>query len=229
MGLAIEVGYLADMLANDDDGAKWFDEEMQKLNPVLSSLGLNPHVEPRDCPVFSAEMFGYSGLHYLRRIAAHLNLRGKLPPPGDDQSAKDPVVEEYYALLASPKQSLLDRLLGRRPAKREFDHLMFHSDAEGYYLPQEFSEVIFPPEALKTPGGMVGSSTRLAAETRRLATVLGLPLDIDPEDEEVWEAADSQGEGETIWKRYGVESFSCLRLHHAAQHSIKHAAAIVFT
>lgn len=46
-----------------------------------------------------------------------------------------------------------------------------------------------------------------------------LPLDLDPEDEQVYEAAESQGTGTTTWQRYGRESYSCLRLYHAAIHS----------
>ena len=229
MGLAITVGYLADMLENDEEGAAWFREEMQKVNLLLTKLGLRPHAEPEDCSVFSVDMFGYSGLHYLRRIAAHLNLRGTLPSPGDVNAAKDPIISEYNSLLDARRPSFLGRLFGGRRIVGEFDHLLYHSDAEGYYLPQEFKDVIFPPDSLEIPGAMIGSSYRLLDETSRLASVLELPIELDPESQEVWEAAETQGEGTTKWKRYGVESYVCLRLHHAAKHSIQHGAAIVFT
>ncbi|MFL5242013.1 MAG: hypothetical protein ACJ8FY_07885 [Gemmataceae bacterium] len=106
---------------------------------------------------------------------------------------------------------------------------MQHSDAEGYYLPQDFPKVLFPPEDLEIPGGMVGSSVRLHDECKRLANWLQLPLDLDPEAEEVWEAAfDKQGEEDEVWHRYGIESFVCLRLYAASKHSMEHGAAIVF-
>lgn len=216
MGLSVEVGYLSDLLSADEDGAKSFLEEIAVLNTYLSSCGLVPHQEPESCEVYSADMFGYSGLHYLRRIAAHLELRGKLPEPGDRDASKDPVLENYFDLVNSSR-------------KRGYDHLIYHSDAEGFYLPQQFDTVRFPPEELKIPGGMLGSSPQLLAEMKRLAQALQLPLDLDPEAEEVWEAADSQGEGDLMWQRYGVESFICLRLFHAAQHSIANSALIVFT
>ena len=109
------------------------------------------------------------------------------------------------------------------------DHLLIHSDAEGYYLPQDFESVIFTPESLEMPGEMVGSSQHLLAETRSIAQALELDLSMDPESDELREATEEQGEGEAKWQRYGVESFCCIRLHRAAQHSIRHGAAIVFT
>jgi len=228
MGLSIEVGILADLLENDEEGAQSFIEEMNKLNPFLVSCGLRAHTEPEQCPVFSADMLGYSGLHYLRRIAPHLNLRGSLPAPGGDDAAHDPILDEYYQLLNAPRPGLFGALIGRKQVRREYDHLIVHSDAEGYYLPQDFPEVLFPPEELEIPGGMIGSSPRLLDETRRLAQAIELPLDMDPEADELWKAAETQGEGDALWQRYGVESFTCLRLYHAARHSIEHSAALVF-
>jgi hypothetical protein len=229
MGLAIEVGYLADMLANDEEGATRFRENMETLNAQLKLSGLRVHNEPESCPIFSAEMFGYSGLHYLRRLAAHLNIRGKLPEPGDGEASKDPVLEEYYGMVEKSGGSLFGRMFGKKPKEREYAHLIFHSDAEGFYVPQDFREVLFSDENLKIPGGMIGSSQRLLKEMEKLARAIDLPLELDPEAEEIWEAADSQGEGEKTWQRYGVESFTCLRLYHGAKHSVAHSAVIVFT
>lgn len=71
--------------------------------------------------------------------------------------------------------------------------------------------------------------TLLRDETRRLAAFLELPLDLDTESEQVYEAAGSRGTGPTTWQRYGRESYSCLRLYHAAIHSSTIGAALVFT
>jgi len=228
MGLALEVGFLADLLGNDEEGVQDIKEEMQKLNSYLSSIGQPLHIEPEDCPVYSTEMFGYAGIHYLRRIAAHLDIRNTLPAPGDEDADKDQVLEEYFALLHKTSASFVSRLFNKKQLKRNFDHLIFHSDAEGYYLPRDFSDVLFPPALFQIPGGMIGASQQLLTEMEKLAEALELPLDLDPESEEVWLATDSQGEGDVKWKRYGVESFTCLRLYRAAQHSLKYGAAINF-
>jgi hypothetical protein len=227
MGLDLEVGYLADMLENDADGAAHFRDDLARLNQFLVAQGLPAHIEPESCPVFSSDMYGYSGLHYLRRIAAHLDLRGTLPPPGDEHASEDTVLLEYYRKAERPS-GVLDRLLRRSARPGKFDHLILHGDAEGYYLPFDIPTVLFPPNRLKIAGGMVGSAVRLRDECRQLAEVLELPLDLDPETEEVWDAVESQGEGTTRWQRYGVESYTCLQLHCACEHSLRHGAAIVF-
>ena len=46
--------------------------------------------------------------------------------------------------------------------------------------------------------------------------------------DEVWDAADSQGLAELQWQRYGIESYVCLRLIRACEHSMVHKAAVVF-
>ena len=65
-------------------------------------------------------------------------------------------------------------------------------------------------------------------ECKRLAEWLKLPLDTDPESDEVWNAADESPSDGPKWKRYGNESFSCIRLIRAAEASIQSGAAIVF-
>jgi hypothetical protein len=215
MGLSLEVGILADLNENDEEGAEQFREEFATLNRFLQLQGLPPHVEPESCDVWSAGMWGYSGLHHLRRVAAHIDLRGRLPEPGDVNSAKDSTLEEYF------------RLTERGP--RSFDHLIVHSDAEGYYLPRDFKTVLILPEEYPIAGGMVGSSVRLQQECERLAQALSLPLETDPESDEVVEAAEAQGKGGGTWQRYGVESYTCLQLRLAAVNSIRSGAAVVFT
>lgn len=228
MGLSIEVGILADLNDNDQEGAQRFRKEIDTLNRFLASEGLASHVEPESCEVFSCDMWGYSGLHYLRRVAAHLDLRKRLPPPGDDDSAKDPVLGQYFQMVDNSSAGFLTRLFGRQ-STRTFDHLIVHGDAEGLYLPVDLDRVLTLSEDYPVAGGMVGSSVRLRDECARLALVLSLPLDIDLESDELLEAAESQGSGKQTWQRYGVESFTCLRLLHAARHSIKTGAAVVFT
>jgi hypothetical protein len=38
-------------------------------------------------------MYGYSGPHYLRRVAAHLHFDGRLPQPGDHTASQDALLE----------------------------------------------------------------------------------------------------------------------------------------
>jgi hypothetical protein len=52
------------------------------LDAILRAHGLDGHVEPEVlAELFSCDMFGYSGIHYLRRTAANQAL-GR--PTGDD-------------------------------------------------------------------------------------------------------------------------------------------------
>ena len=202
MGLSIQVG--------------GFEEQdmYESLSAALVEAGLPPHKEPvisDESAIFSCQMWGYSGLHYLRRVAAYLGTECEVPGPGDQNSGDDPVLEEFYDLLAPG-----------------FEHLLMHSDAEGFYSPLDFEDVIFPSEELRVPGEMIGSSVRLLHECRRLAEWLELPVDLDPESDEVWAAADSPQPGGPKWKQYGVESFTCIRLIKAAEASINSGAALVF-
>lgn len=231
MGLSLAVGILADLKKADEEGFLHFQAEFAKINEALRTAGLPPYQEPVEIRKdYSGYMYGYSGLHYLRRIAAHLWAGRGLPEPGDDSSGKDPIMRKYYDRLGDPPASFLAGLLGRkRPVAPRFDHLMFHSDAEGFYIPVRFTEVIYPDAKLAIAGGMIGSSPVLKGECEALARALELPLDLDPESEEVWGATESQGKGDTKWKKYGIESFTCLRLWQASRVSVEQGAAIVFT
>ncbi|MBK7838296.1 MAG: hypothetical protein IPJ49_11585 [Candidatus Obscuribacter sp.] len=118
------------------------------------------------------------------------------------------------------------KLTGEIARPRHFDHLIVHSDAEGYYIPQSIGHVLVAPDELEL-SGLSGRQMPCATNVK-LASALELPLDIDPEAEEVWQAAESQGIGFVKWQRYGIESYCCLRLYRAATHSIETGAAIVF-
>ena len=75
---------------------------------------------------------------------------------------------------------------------------------------------------------MFGSSHALLRECKELARVLELPEDLSLEDEAVWRAVETQGEGEEKWERYGVESYTCLALIRACEASVETGAAVVF-
>ena len=110
MGLSLTVGMLADLLVHDNEGAEWFKDYFASLNRYLANTGMQPHNEPENCEIFSCQLLGYSGLHYLRRLAAHVQLRPTLPPPGGEDISKDAVIGEYYQLLKSAPQNLLTKI-----------------------------------------------------------------------------------------------------------------------
>jgi hypothetical protein len=121
-------------------------------------------------------------------------------------------------------------VFGKKRFARQYDHLIVHSDAEGFYLPLDFENVLFPPDELEIPGAMVGSAPRLLRECERLAELLEIPDDINLQSEALWEASDhGQGEGETVWQQYGIESYNCVALIEGCRHAVKTGAALVFT
>ncbi len=118
MGLSVEVGILADLKEADEEGCGRFREEFARLSGFLKDCGLPEHNEPEDCPVYSGDMFGYSGLHYLRRIDAHIaasGTSGTLPSPGDDRAADDPVPNKR----CRGGGGVLSRLFGRKESARK--------------------------------------------------------------------------------------------------------------
>lgn len=182
-------------------------EEFGPVNALLRANGLPEHSETvvDESELVEFEMGGYSSLHHLRRIAAHLDAGGPLPEPGGEDAPDDPVLLAAY----------------ERPAGGRFTHLIHHSDAEGFYLPIDFPL----PLNGDVVGGTVGSSVALRRELRELAQVLGIPDGIDPEGDELWDATETPGEG---WRRYGIESFVCVRLLAAAEASVARGAALAF-
>ena len=232
MGLCLCVGFAADLKENDPEGYEDFKAEIAKVNATLRAQGLPEHHEPDEvgaADFISLDMMGYSGLHYLRRIAAHISFTGKLPPPGDSDSSKDALLGQYY--MESIQEKAPNGLALFKKAQKskafEFNHLLHHSDCEGYYLPMEFTNVIFPDPKLKVPGEMIGSAHYLLRECKRLAETLAIPECIDAASAELWDAANNQGQGDG-WHRYGVESFTCVRLMRACEASIRSGAALVF-
>ncbi|MEV7525907.1 hypothetical protein [Streptomyces sp. NPDC091371] len=214
MGLNITVGVLVDA---DDDYTKMVRADFASISELLGRAGARGWTEPDLAGGEGAqfEMRGYSGLHTVRRLAVHLAASGCLPEPlGSDQCATDdPLLSEVYTSIPEDPPG-------------PFDHLIHHSDCEGYYVPVEFAHVIVDEKA---PGGYLGSSVRLLTETRRLVEALGLPEDLDPYSEDVFGAADAEEPATEGWQRYGVESYVCLQLLHAAKLSIATGAAIALT
>jgi hypothetical protein len=224
MGLSVSVGILAELRELDTEGYEYRQRLFAQLNQALLAAGQVPHHEP-DAPSgrapWSCAMWGYSGLHYLRRIAAHLWADQPLPPPGTEEDMRDPMRDPFVDSATS-----LVYLPTHRAAA---SHLIWHSDAQGYYLPRAFPEVLFPAAEFRIPGGMIGSAVALQEECARLAAALEIPEGLDPEASEVWEAASQQGyPSARRWRTYGIETFTCLRLLRACEIAQESECAIVF-
>lgn len=158
MGLAISTEYLADLIANDAEGAAWFGKQLGVVNTVLAVEGLPAHTEPKAAGAAKkrrhVSSFPYSFLHYLRRAFAKAKNGRALTEVGSDEDPSgDPDVDSLMY---------------------DFDcHLLSHSDAEGYYVPIPFTNVL-SDDGL--PGGFLGSSVKLLDELRLVAPSLGITL-----------------------------------------------------
>jgi len=224
------VGILADLQGSDDEGLEHYRAQFKAVNKALDAQGLPPHREPESLKSpFSEDMFGYSAIHHLRHIAA-FSWRGyDLPTPGLGDPSQDPVVLEYNESMAGRKQPLLGRLFGKGlPTSPRYDHLMFHSDAEGYYLPQDFADVIFPGDDLEIAGAMIGSAVRLQKELNALARFLGIPAGLDPDSDDVLNAVENPPLDGPPWKVHAVATHACLKLLAACSFSLENRSAIVF-
>ncbi|WP_143686883.1 hypothetical protein [Streptomyces sp. TLI_171] len=211
MGLDVLVGAL---IGADEETAEWFEAECATIGAVLAREGLPGWQEPVAGEQFGERIWGYSGLHTLRRLAAHLAAGRPLPEPlaEGERATEDP-------LLAAAYEDVPDDPAG------PFDHLIQHSDCEGYYVPVDFGPVLVDEELT---GGCLGSSVRLLAELRALAAVLGLPPGLDPDSEEVTGVLEDDDPAAEGWRRYGTESFICLQLMKAAEHSVRTGAVLAF-
>jgi hypothetical protein len=213
MGLSISVGTLAWLEGQDPEGAQWLRESLEVANEMLADAGYPAHQEPATLPPLDsrAKLDGlpYSFIHYLRRAYARRKADPAwvATPLGDDEDpAADDVLEEEYDMVES--------------------HLLCHSDAEGYYLPVDFADVLFAEsEDVGLPGGMLGSSYRLMEELVFTAPALGIHLDNGQLSDAEAERIASAAQEENGCYR---ELESWLLLYECARLSIAHKTAIVF-
>lgn len=231
-GLSIVVGIYPELQKNDPGNIEYYKDQFKRVNNALHHAHLPPHQEPEkaeDPWVF--DMLGFKTLHYLRRVAAYLCLRDDLPPPGDDDCIVDPI-NEQWCMWATNQQphNLVAQVLGDRvEAPIPYEHLIVHSDAGGFYVPQQFHRVVIADEKFGVTGeGLIGSTYSLRDDCARIANAINLPLDLDPDSDEVLEAGEKQGRISGTWQPYGRESYACLQLHRAASLSIETGCALVF-
>ena len=234
MGLTLAVGLYAKNLAEDEDSAEYLDEPFVQLNEVLVENGMAPHSEPRAIPngeYFEAEMWGYGGVHALRRLAAYISIKGELPKPMEYGAWNDDPVylrfnqsHEQY-IENSTKTGFLSSLRKKLPRPS-----YQHSDAEGFYVPQTFDEVIVDWSDPQRPGlgMMIGSSAKLLEECEALAKLLKLPSDFDPDSDEFLELVGSPPEFGEPWQILAVEAHTVANLTNAARASLKLGSTIQF-
>ncbi|MBA3540708.1 MAG: hypothetical protein H0T79_13945 [Deltaproteobacteria bacterium] len=211
MGLAISTHFLADMLANDEEGAEWFRDRLVLVNTLLVENSLPPHVEPETYGVTKARphtsSFPYSMLHYLRRAYAHAARhpeRPLTPVSSGEDPASDPLVDSLMT---------------------NFDvHLVCHSDSEGFYVPVAFEEVIFDTEDRGLPGGMLGSTVRLMKELVYVAPFIDIAL----VDGQLSDRAAAVVHATADDAPFGRERLVWLALFEAARVSLANRTLLVF-
>lgn len=204
MGLAVCVGLLADLLEHDSEGAEWLRQGIAGLNTALAENGLPSHREPEqlELPSFrGCHSFPYSFLHYLRRAYAY-SVEGLPAPTGELTDEQDALVTDVSTLFES--------------------HLLCHSDAEGYYVPQDFAEPIFHDSV---PGGMLGSSVALLRELRAVAPAIEIELHETGLPGTTLDALADVGQE----ARYYQEWIVWLALWEAAQASADQGTLLVFS
>jgi len=109
VGLDVTVGALIGLEALDAEGFSYRQGQFARVNRALEAADLPPHTEPDVAgggAPWSCRMWSYSGLHYLRRVAAHLWASEGLPPPGDHDARNDPLLDRCYSLLRAARISI---------------------------------------------------------------------------------------------------------------------------
>ena len=225
MTLSIFVGGLANCVA--EESLTHWGNRFERVNEALREGGLPEHHEPRHLngkQSFYANMF-HADLWQLRRLAAYIRRQiiesdedlervKEWPPPcePDLHPSDDPVLKAYYDDSATL-----------------YDHLFYHSDCTGFYLPLEMDDVFVPSEKLREyVGGCIGSSPGLLRICEDVAKMIGLPLDLNTDDkafENLITVHPKRGKGCWLYPR---ECLALLNLANAARKSLELGAAIVF-
>jgi hypothetical protein len=222
LGLNLQVGILAELTeVGKPEGVAQFRDQFAKINAFLATKGIRPHHEPEQSghlTSWSIDMFGYGGLHELRRVALHLLAGNGVPAASAGRASNDPLATEA---MRSPSH----------PTPWAFSHLLVHSDCSGYYLPTNFRFVLLPTANSGIEGPWIGSSQRLFEECRALAAAVQLPEGLDPESDafdDVLDGTTEQVADPPPWRRLPVAPHACAVLLKGASLSIESKAALVF-
>ncbi|MEC3919272.1 hypothetical protein [Nocardia sp. CDC160] len=213
MGLGVWTHGFANALADSPpERLDHLRDQLRSLNDLLLGEGFLPHHEAtaRGAAAERDQMGGvpYSFLHHLRRAyaRAHKYPDEPLMPAAEDE---DPADDEAVVDLSYTFES----------------HLLCHSDCEGYYVPVDFGEVLFPDEELALSGGMVGSSQALMRELVYVAPYLGIAF-VDGEllDAEIDRIHDDGRDEHSLYR----ERLAWLLLYEAARVSVANSTIITF-
>src|SRR5215207_1769146 len=132
MGLEVVVGYAASLDDDEGESLTRYVDQIAAVQRALAEAELPGWHEPvklnQDFDGF--EMLGYSGLHYLRRIAAHLAAGRGLPRPGDEDAPDDPMLHKVHE--DGPRHAVivdgpLEIIGDPDDAVGSFDHLLHHN------------------------------------------------------------------------------------------------------
>lgn len=226
MSLSIYVGQLAHCIALKDRVAvREIRRDLKKINKVLEAEGLPEHHEPEQVPggkVWKCRIAG-DYLTPLRRLAAHARRRmlqgegdffEEWPQPWDAvyvRGFEDPVLDEYY-----------------REGGMTFEHLMYHEESKGFYLPVEFDEPLWPEdEALrKELGGWIGSTKWLLSDCEEVAGMIELPTDLEADSKCFDDAVASAAKLGQGWWQYRTEAERCLKVIAACRKSLEWGSII---
>lgn len=157
--------------SNDEEFEKWYKPLINQMSEFIAqhqvgntavALALGTTKDDED---FVERIGHYSGVQLLRSYAAHIAVHGK-PPEEEGRESINTELDEMYE--------------GKRPFA-PFDHLINHSDAEGFYVPVDFKEpFVFQARTYDGEGTWdcyVGSSQRLLHELDELNKHLKMPGD----------------------------------------------------
>jgi hypothetical protein len=217
MTLDLVVGALVGFEQRDVAGYNRARSQFDAVSNWFRQLGLPQYREPDNCDELSLRVGPYSYIHYLRRMAAHLTIRGELPSPGDDNASKDPYLKQY-----------VDRAFNENKIG-PFDHLIIHQDSDDYYVPLDFNPVVAPPKEIGIDCWTIGSSIGLLRECEQIATYLQVPIRIFKiVMGHLGTRLDYHNDGSQLWQKYPVESHVCTCLILGCRRSIRTGAALVF-
>lgn len=230
MGLSIFVGLKADLIREKSGGIDRLERELAAANLALSEAGIEAHREPSDCEVWSADGYGYKGLHALSEVAGLVFANRPIPRDvvldGDQNQYSQPLFELAADVVTGEAED--QNKSGLPP----FMHLAVHPDSAGFYLPIDFPIPLIPNVIENETAQIwpVGSTQALQRELTTLSNSLEIPNDLRSQDDRLWELLDGEGSplGSPLWQRQPIASYSLLILREACDESLRTGAAIAY-
>lgn len=229
MTLVVSVGVIGPASRRGAPGsARRAMRALDHVNGRLRAARLREHHEP-DCvdpvAVLEFRLSGGAEIMALRRLAARIRAGVAPAPPTDAPPLEDPILREYYS-TGRVELSNDGVAVFNSPGAPCFDHLVFHSERAGFYLPLELPGVIVSdgPAWLSA----IGSSVTLARECEAIAAAIELPLASAPDLQAILALPATSSGRVRRCKGLLVQSLCCLQLHRACRRSLALGAAVVF-